>query len=61
VEDGFSLPAAFPTIRLDYLFANRELLSHLVECRVVESPPEVRQASDHLPVEAVFEWEGEKS
>jgi exodeoxyribonuclease-3 len=53
-EDGFTLPARQPAIRLDYIFADPALSAHLRACRVVTEPEAVRVASDHLPALAEF-------
>jgi exodeoxyribonuclease-3 len=53
-EDGFTLPAQRPSIRLDYVFADPALGVHLRACRVVTEPEAVKTASDHLPVLAEF-------
>jgi endonuclease/exonuclease/phosphatase (EEP) superfamily protein YafD len=55
-EDGFTLPASDPSIRLDYIFADPTLGTSLRSCRVVKEPKTVFNASDHLPVLAEFEW-----
>jgi endonuclease/exonuclease/phosphatase family metal-dependent hydrolase len=54
-EDGFTLPASNPTVRLDYVFAAPTLSNRLHTCQVVTQPEAVRVASDHLPVLAEFE------
>ncbi len=54
-DDGFTLPAADPKVRLDYVFADPALSSALRACRVVTQPDAVKIASDHLPVLAEFE------
>jgi endonuclease/exonuclease/phosphatase family metal-dependent hydrolase len=53
--DGFTLPAAQPQVRLDYLFASPALALRLTACRVVDDVAEARTASDHLAVMAQFE------
>ncbi len=53
-EQGFTLPAKNPDIRLDYVFANHALLPRLTACQVVREPEVVLQASDHLPVIVEF-------
>ncbi len=53
-DDGFTLPASGPKVRLDYVFADPALSASLRECRVVTQPDTVRTASDHLPVLAEF-------
>jgi len=57
-EAGFTLPAAGPEVRLDYIFVPPALQASLRGCAVVESPEAVRAASDHLPVVADFEFGG---
>jgi endonuclease/exonuclease/phosphatase family metal-dependent hydrolase len=56
-DDGFTLPAPDPKVRLDYVFADQVLSPALRECRVVAQPAAVKTASDHLPVLAEFEVE----
>jgi exodeoxyribonuclease-3 len=56
-DDGFTLPASDPKVRLDYVFAGPALSPALRECRVVTQPDAVKIASDHLPVLAEFETE----
>jgi endonuclease/exonuclease/phosphatase family metal-dependent hydrolase len=53
-EDGFTLPAPTPTIRLDYIFVNEPLKACLQKCHVASEPSVVHQASDHYPVMAEF-------
>jgi endonuclease/exonuclease/phosphatase family metal-dependent hydrolase len=55
-DEGFTLPASDPAVRLDYVFADPTLSASLGACRVVTEPEAVRVASDHLPVLAEFEW-----
>jgi len=54
-EEGFTVPASDPAVRLDYIFADPTLSAYLRACRVVSEPKSVRAASDHLPVLAEFE------
>jgi endonuclease/exonuclease/phosphatase family metal-dependent hydrolase len=54
-DDGFTLPAPAPKVRLDYVFADPTLSPALRECRVVTQPDAVKVASDHLPVLAEFD------
>ncbi len=56
-DDGFTLPAPDPKVRLDYVFADPALSPALRECRVVTQPDAARIASDHLPVLAEFKVE----
>jgi exodeoxyribonuclease-3 len=60
-EDGFTLPARRPSIRLDYVFADPALSAHLHACRVVTEHEAVKTASDHLPMMAEFDWGHEKA
>jgi exonuclease III len=55
-DEGFTLPAFHPSVRLDYVFAGPALSVHVRACRVVTEPEAVKVASDHLPVLAEFEW-----
>jgi endonuclease/exonuclease/phosphatase family metal-dependent hydrolase len=52
---GWTMPSDRPNARIDYVFASPALASRLRECSVVADPPQVRDASDHLPVRAVFD------
>jgi endonuclease/exonuclease/phosphatase family metal-dependent hydrolase len=54
-DDGFTLPASAPNMRLDYIFASLYLAERLRAYWVVEEPVEVLTASDHRPVVAEFE------
>lgn len=56
-EDGFTLPPAPAQVRLDYFFVNRNLCANVRACEVVTAPPEVKRASDHLPVRLELEME----
>ncbi len=56
-EDGFTLPAVHPQVRLDYVFAAPSLTEALRGCRVITLPKAVTSASDHLPVLTEFGWE----
>lgn len=51
---GYTLPAPRPNVRLDYIFANGVMLKKLQSCQVWSAAP-APEASDHLPVLAVFE------
>jgi exodeoxyribonuclease-3 len=53
-DTGFTLPPPNPNSRLDYIFVNEPLKSHLIDCRVVREPVAVLKASDHYPVVAEF-------
>jgi endonuclease/exonuclease/phosphatase family metal-dependent hydrolase len=37
-------------VRLDYVFTPAEYASRFIACEVVQTPGEVRTASDHLPL-----------
>ncbi len=52
---GYTLPAARPNIRLDYIFTSLALAAHLHAIQVV-THPDALNSSDHLPVEADFEF-----
>jgi endonuclease/exonuclease/phosphatase family metal-dependent hydrolase len=53
-QDGYTLPAVQPNVRLDYQFASPTLLPHLRSCEVI-TEPDAGHASDHLPVLATYE------
>jgi exonuclease III len=55
-EDGHTLPPSHPNTRLDYIFVNDILKTHLVKCWVVREPTAIQKASDHCPVVAEFEF-----
>lgn len=48
-ETGFTLPVNAPNIRLDYIFADRQLAQQLMACCVVTEPEVTLIASDHFP------------
>lgn len=50
---GYTYPAVAPWLRLDYVFAAPQLAERLAACNIVTGS-EAAQASDHLPVWAVF-------
>lgn len=54
-ERGFTFPTWSPHVRLDYFFLPAPFAERLKECRVITSPPEVAQASDHFPLLARIE------
>lgn len=54
-ETGWTVKSDRPNARIDYVFASAALASRLRECSVMTDPPRVRDASNHLPVKAVFE------
>ncbi|MGA2872519.1 MAG: endonuclease/exonuclease/phosphatase family protein [Candidatus Dormibacteria bacterium] len=55
---SFTCPTYQPAVRVDYLFATRDLAARLVKCEVVGRSGELaalaRRASDHFPVMAEF-------
>ncbi len=54
-DDGFTIPAPNPKVRLDYIFANPQAEAGLMCCEVVTHPEAVHFASDHYPLVAEFE------
>jgi len=52
-EPGFTLPAADPQVRLDYVFVPGDFADRILACDVV-AHPDVAAASDHCPVVADF-------
>ena len=54
-DDGFTLPANDPQVRLDYIFANAALAPHLQTCDVIRDSHQAQVASDHAPVVADFD------
>ena len=48
-DPGYTFPTWGPNIRLDYLFTPASLTPRVKTCEVVHAP-EVRDASDHLPL-----------
>lgn len=53
LQGGYTMHAANPNTRLDYIFASSALAGHLQSCEVFV-PAEAPYASDHLPVLAQF-------
>jgi exodeoxyribonuclease-3 len=51
---GYTYKLPTPALRLDYIFISPSLREHLSECDVITTE-EAKIASDHLPVQAVFE------
>lgn len=47
---GATMPAAAPTVRLDYFFLGLGIVPILTRCDLVPDRPELRAASDHLPL-----------
>jgi endonuclease/exonuclease/phosphatase family metal-dependent hydrolase len=56
---GLTLPSGAPVIRLDYLMLDESLAGRLVACRTGEPGPVAALASDHLPVIAELDLDGE--
>lgn len=54
-DEGFTLPANDPQVRLDYVFANGALAPYLQTCSVVRDSHQAQVASDHAPVIADFD------
>ena len=56
--NGFTCPTYLPTVRIDYMFATKDLAERLVRCEVVGRTGELaemaRRASDHFPLMAEF-------
>lgn len=52
---GGTLPAAAPSVRLDYVMLDRSFAATLTDCRVPTADGTAALASDHLPVIAEFE------
>lgn len=50
-DHGYTLPAAHPHVRLDYVFAPRREAARVIACDIVRHPA-AAEASDHLPVMA---------
>lgn len=55
-DEGYTLPPPDPNSRLDYIFANAKMKTHLRSCWVVRQPDPVDLASDHYPVMAEFDF-----
>lgn len=53
---GGTLPAAAPSVRLDYVMLDPSLAATLTDCRVPTADATAALASDHLPVIAGFEF-----
>jgi exodeoxyribonuclease-3 len=54
-EQGYTLPAWDPQVRLDYIFLPRRYADRVTRCEVVTSPAVAAQASDHFPLLAYIE------
>jgi exonuclease III len=52
-EPGYTLPAAEPHVRLDYLLASPALLPRIERCEPA-AHEDLARASDHLPLVAVI-------
>lgn len=55
-DEGYTLPPPNPNARLDYIFANAKMKTHLSKCWIVRQPESVNLASDHYPVVAEFRF-----
>jgi endonuclease/exonuclease/phosphatase family metal-dependent hydrolase len=55
-DDGFTLPTPTPNARLDYIFVNARMKTHLKKCWIIREPNSVNLASDHYPVMAEFSF-----
>lgn len=53
--DGFTWMTGNPTTRYDYILADPRLSACLSDCQVLDSLPDVEQASDHYPLIAEFQ------
>ena len=47
---GYTFPVWGPHVRLDYVFTPSAFASRFTACEVLQSPAEVKVASDHLPL-----------
>lgn len=54
-HSGFTFPSLFPRLRLDYAFLSADLRERLTACRVITDHPDLRLASDHLPLVTILE------
>jgi endonuclease/exonuclease/phosphatase family metal-dependent hydrolase len=50
VEKGFTFPTWDPYVRLDYVFTPAAFSERIKSCEVIRDLPEVKSASDHLPL-----------
>jgi exodeoxyribonuclease-3 len=55
MDPGFTFPTWDPHVRLDYVLAPSAFAERVKSCDVVRDLPEVRSASDHLPILAEIE------
>lgn len=49
-DKGYTFPTWDPHVRLDYLFVPEPFADRLKACDIVNTPPLVREASDHFPL-----------
>jgi endonuclease/exonuclease/phosphatase family metal-dependent hydrolase len=49
-DPGFTFPTWDPHVRLDYVFTRKAFAEHILSCEVVKDAPEIKNASDHLPL-----------
>jgi len=49
-DPGYTFPVWSPHVRLDYVFTPTAFASRFKSCEVRQSPPIVKQASDHFPL-----------
>ena len=56
-DPGFTFPTWDPHVRLDYVFVPAASAPRLKACQVVRDLPEVRAATDHLPLLAELDLE----
>jgi len=54
-EPGFTMPAAEPSVRLDYVMLGAAIRPHLVSCEQQAKGPDSALASDHLALVAEFD------
>lgn len=54
-DSGFTFPSLYPRLRLDYAFLSSGLPDQLRECTVISDSPDLKLASDHLPLLTVLE------
>lgn len=57
-EPGFTLPAAEPQVRLDYVLAPPALVPGFRSCEPAADVAEVARASDHLPLLSIIDQPG---
>jgi endonuclease/exonuclease/phosphatase family metal-dependent hydrolase len=54
-DQGFTFPTWDPHVRLDYVFTPLDFIERIKSCEVIRNTPEVKNASDHLPLLAELE------